>query len=131
VLHGPAALADHGQPVGEAQGTGEYQGRVLAQAQAGGGDHVLGRVRLGLLEGFEGREAGDEDGRLADVGGVEPLGRPAGADVEQVVPQVGRRLVEQGFRGRQRPGERGPHADVLGTLTGEEEGGLHGENDER
>src|SRR5262249_55888195 len=71
----------------------------------------------------------DEDGRLADVGGVEPLGRSVRTGRQQVKPEGGGRLVEQVFRGRQRRGKCCAHADVLRPLAGEEEGGLHQQKD--
>ena len=96
-LHRPPAGLHDLQPVVERHRPGEDERRVLAEAQPGGRDHAGERVRFGRLELFERGEAGDEDRRLADVGGVEPLGRAVDADVEQVVAED-----------RRRPGRRGP-----------------------
>ena len=127
-LHRLAALPHHAQAVAEAHGPREDQGGVLAEAEAGGagagGDHV----GLRRLQRFEGGEAADEDGGLADDGGVEPLGRALGADRGEVVAEHLGRLVEQPPRRGQGFAELPAHADRLAALAGEEEGDLrHGD----
>ena len=71
------------RPSREAQRPGKHQGGVLAQAQPGrrrAGGHGGG---LAGSQRFQGGQAGDEDGRLADDGGVEPFRRAVAADVER------------------------------------------------
>ena len=79
------------------------------------------------LQVFQGREAGDEDGRLADVGRLQGLGRAVEAERPEVEAEDLVGAVEQGAGRGQLAVELPAHADGLGTLAGEEEGDLgHG-----
>ena len=112
-LHGLAARLHHAQPVGETQRVGERQRGVFAEAQAGRGDALAGRRGFVLAQRFEGGEAGDEQGRLADDGGIEPRFRPVPADVGEVVAENLRRLIVHAADGGRPCGKDLAHADHL------------------
>ena len=58
------------------------------------------RRRVGRLQRFQRRQAGDINRRLADVGGVELFGRARRAEGEQIVAEDFGCLVEEFLRGR-------------------------------
>ncbi len=115
------------QAVGEIQGAGEGEGGVFPQAQARGGDDAGLDIGLRLPQRGQRRQAGDEDGGLADGGGVEPFGRAVGADGEEVVTEDGGGVGEELPRRREAVTQAAGHSDRLGTLAGEQERGFgHG-----
>ena len=73
-LHRLAALLHQAKAVGETERAREHQRGVFTEAQTGRGHAAWFGGRVALAEAFQGSQAADEDGRLADDGGVEPLG---------------------------------------------------------
>ena len=126
-LHQLAAAADEADGVGEVEGAGGDEGRVLAHRVAGGegglGD-VDAELRPALAHGLEvGDRRGEERG-LGVLGAVEVvLGALPGEPAD--------RLAEGGVGGREHGGggggglgEGAAHADGLAALAGEHEGDL-------
>ncbi len=75
---------------------------------------------LFLAQRFQSGQTGDEQGRLADDGGVQALFRPVPADVGEVVAEQGRRFVVHLADGGEPVGEGLAHADDLRPLAGKE-----------
>ena len=117
-LHGFAAGADDAQGGFEFHRAGEHQGGVFAQAQTGGVTALLDEFGLVFLERFERGEAGDENGRLAVLGGIELFGGAVGADFGQVVAEHLGGALEERLRGGPRGDEFARHAYRLGALAG-------------
>ena len=90
----PRVLHDS-QAVFEIHHAGEHQGRVFAQAQAGRRLATLHRRGIVGFQRFQGRQAGDEQRRLAMDGRIEQFGRPLEADLGQIVAQQRAGPIEQ------------------------------------
>ena len=116
LLHGVAPLDDQRRPVGEGEGPGGHQGRVLAQAVAGTG----ARGESEPLHGVEHDQAHDEGGQLGVGrpgellhGGVEQEGRQvAPGDLGGLAGHLPRGVVDPGMA----------HAGPLGPLSREGKG---------
>ena len=106
----------------EAHGAGVCERRVLAQGEPGGDVGLVDGVVSALCpELLERGHAGDEDGRLADGRAVQLLGRPLGADLQEVVPEDVRGLLEELLGLGHLRADVLRHADSLGSLSREEE----------
>ena len=121
VLHRPAPLGDQPHGVLKAEGPGEDQRRVFAERQAGGDRGRLERRRIAGPQHLEGRQARHQDRRLTDGRRVEPLGRPAAADVQQVVAKDLGAAGEEIGRGGVLLDPVARHPDRLGTLAGKQQ----------
>ena len=103
---------------------GKHHGRVLAQTQTGRGRTGLDHRRRFALQRLQGRQAGDEQGRLADDGRIEFLFRTfesRSAPDRSPALRLPDRTVggpTQAFR------QLTPHAHRLGTLTRKQKGNL-------
>ena len=126
-LHLHAPLADEADGVGEVEGAGGDQGRVLAH-RVPGGEGGVGAVDVEcgplLADGLEIRDRRREQRRLGVLGPVELVlgafpGEPADRLAEGLVGDAER--VGGGGRGL---GEGAAHPDGLAALAGEHEGDL-------
>ena len=111
------------QPHGvvEAKGPGKDKRGVFAERESGGERRRFEWLGIPTPEHLERGKAGHEDRRLAHGGGVEPLGRAAAADREQVVTEESFCPGEEFGRGRLGFDPVAGHADHLGPLAGKED----------
>ncbi len=93
---------------------------VFAKTQAGIRGHLLGVDQPRLFRCGEAGDAGDVNGRLADVRLVEPFVRPVEAQVGQIKAEHGTCLIINRPGDGELLGDVIAHADVLGTLAGTE-----------
>src|SRR5262249_36597911 len=99
----------------------------FAQAETSRAHTRFHHRRLLRAKRFQGSEAANEDGRLADGRRVKPFGRAVETHVRKGVSEDGGGLVEKSARGRERLAELAAHADPLSTLSMEQKTDLrHG-----
>jgi hypothetical protein len=110
------------QAILEAEGTGRYEGAVLAEAVAGHTGWTR-RDFVGLDGGSEARQAGGKDRRLGELGVTQAVYRSFEADLAQAVAEDGVGRVEDLPRGGGIAREIMTHADLLRTLAGKQPGG--------
>jgi hypothetical protein len=92
-LHCFTPALDHPETVLESERPGKYQRGVLAKTEAGCPATLIQNLRLTGTERFQGREAGDEYGRLTDGGRVQPGFGPAETEFREIIPEKAVRFV--------------------------------------
>ncbi len=125
-LHGGAAQAQQPGGVGDGDGAGGGQRRILAQRMAGDEGGVALQVEPGLgLQHAQRRERGGHQRRLGVGGERQRLDRPVPHDGRQLLAQRLVDFLEHGAGDGELIGEGLAHADRLAALPGKHEGAAH------
>ena len=120
-LHQPAALADEPDAVGEVEGAGRDEGRVLAHRVTG--DERRGRRREAvgspsLAQRRQDRDRGREDRRLGVLGQVEAVGRAVPGQLADRFPRAASAAAKTAAAAGEASARVRPIPTDLGALAG-------------